>query len=162
MKLRATVLLSFVVCACASPAAPQGSLQRDERSPDASNGWTRAYSSGTRLESNGANQPVVAIPTDGTLNMLTKVWTGSTAGRMLRVTVQVGTTGTPEILLAQGPEPTCRTPPSTRPYLEANGGRPCHRLTRTCAGGAGRGWFHSARPEHSRSLCRSHQIAGLA
>jgi hypothetical protein len=121
MKLSATVLLSLAVCTFASPAAPQRSLERAERSADVPNGWTLAYSSGTRLQTNGANQPVVGIPANGTLNMLTKLWTGSAGGKMLHVTVQVETTGAPQILLAQGPEPTCRTPPSTRPYLEATG-----------------------------------------
>ena len=121
MQLNTTVVIALAVCACASPAAPQRNLERGGRSADVSNGWTLAYSSGARLQTNGANQPVVAIPANGTLNMLTKVWTGSAAGKMLHVTVQTETTGAPRILLAQGPEPTCRTPPSTRPYLEASG-----------------------------------------
>ena len=47
-------------------------MERDNRSPNATTGWALAYSPGTRLQTNGANQPVVAIPADGTLNMLTK------------------------------------------------------------------------------------------
>ena len=70
---------------------------------------------------NGDGHPVITMPTNGSVNMLTKAWTGSDAGKMLYVTVLVQTTGAPQFRLAQGPEPTCKTPPSTRPYLEANG-----------------------------------------
>jgi hypothetical protein len=121
MKLTATVMIAFAVCACAWAAASQRSPERDTPPSSATHGWALAYSSGSRLETNRANQPVVAIPSNGTLNMMTKAWIGPAAGTILHVTVQVQTTGAPEILLAQGPEPTCRTPPSTRPYLEANG-----------------------------------------
>lgn len=70
---------------------------------------------------NSEGQQEITMPSSGTLNMLTKAWAGSDVGKMLYVTVRVRTTGAPLFMLAQGPEPTCSTPPSTRPYMEEVG-----------------------------------------
>ena len=123
MKLaNVTLLIAIGVCTCASPASPQRDLvDRDRRTASSASGWTLSYSSGTPLSINGDGQPVITMPTNGTVNMLTNVWTGSDARNTLYVTVTVHTTGAPLFQLAQGAEPTCRTPPSTRPYLEADG-----------------------------------------
>jgi hypothetical protein len=117
-----SILLSFAVCTCASPASPQRNADLERRAPDATNRWELNYSTRTTLSANSAGQPAITFPAAaGSANMLTKPWTGSEPGMTLLVTVEVQTTGTPVFQLAQGPEPTCRTPPSTRPYLEAVG-----------------------------------------
>jgi len=116
-----TVILSIAVATCASPAAPQRTGERETTSATPQSAWKLFYSSGTTLSEAAGGLPVITMPTSGTANMLTKAWSGSAAGSTLHLTIQVDTTGTPLFHLAQGPEPTCRTPPSARPYLEAVG-----------------------------------------
>jgi len=116
-----TVILSIAVATCASPAAPQRTEERETTSATPQSAWKLFYSSGTTLSEAAGGLPVITMPTSGTANMLTKAWSGSAAGSTLHLTIQVDTTGTPLFHLAQGPEPTCRTPPSARPYLEAVG-----------------------------------------
>ena len=120
MKLtNLSILLSLAVCTCASPASPQRSVDTGQERPDARNRWELNYSTRTTLSTNGAGEPAITFPAaNGSANMLTKNWAGGEIGMTLSVTIEVQTTGAPVFQLAQGPEPTCRTPPSTRPYLE--------------------------------------------
>ena len=78
---------------------------------------------GTTLTLNGLGQPVITFPTNSrdSVNMLTKAWTGSSVGTTLYLTIQMNALPSTVFNLAQGPEPTCKTPPSVRPYMQANG-----------------------------------------
>ena len=120
----------LVLSACGSPTSADGggSMQSnlDKATTDLNGNpsqWSLFYSTGSTLTLNSLGQPVITFPTNSrdSVNMLTTAWTGSSVGRTLYLTIQMNASPSTVFNLAQGPEPTCNTPPSVRPYMQANG-----------------------------------------
>ena len=154
----------IVVVAALVGGSLEAQQHRDRRPPPSPNqsDWALFYST-HHAHAEQSRQPVVTFPTNSrdSVNMLTKAWTGSTVGKTLYLTVQVSASTSTIFKLEQGPEPTCKTPPSTRPYMEANGWESVPRDYTTCAGGAGRGAPLMTAGTFSMAV-RSRPIAGAA
>jgi hypothetical protein len=126
---RVCLIVGVAALVGGSLGAQQHRDRRPPPRPSNPSNWALLYSTGATLALNSLGQPVITFPTNSrdSVNMLTKAWAGSSVGTTLYLTIEMNASPSTVFNLAQGPEPTCNTPPSIRPYMQADGWEPMPR-----------------------------------